>query len=440
MRVVDYIRISGREVSRQFVRSGLTIVALAISTVILVTLAAITIGGRRAIVKQLAPDNSMTSIIVTATKSSADLSLFGSVQEANDATAKLKDTSVAQLQAIPGVQSVVPRAGVWELQTFIVAGASKHFVAQAQGVSGTGVSGLAAGKTFTSDTAHEIILGKGYLKDLGITASEAIGKQINLTTVKGYRGDGAVIPPTGASQQTYDTFNNTPAQLTGTIVGVSGAGSDENKILLAMGWAHAIRTVEVSKTESVDHINEDGYTSINVTTVNPQAVKPVTEAIDKLGYGEISTLVLVNRLTQFSTIMWFVLGAVALIALLAASLGIVNTMLMTVAEQRYVIGVWRACGATRGMIAFQFLFQAIFLGLLGGTIGAGVGVAASRLVNDRIALILQAQHLPVVRIATAPVWLIGGSIALTTGFALIAGLYPAFWASRQDPSEILHSI
>src|SRR5687767_12946 len=122
MRVSDYLQIAHREITRQRICSALTVLALAISTVILVTLAAISLGGRQAITTKLAPDDALANIVVTSNKTSANVSLFGSVQEANDRTAKLDDNSVAELQAIPGVKDASPRASVWELQKFSVAG------------------------------------------------------------------------------------------------------------------------------------------------------------------------------------------------------------------------------------------------------------------------------------------------------------------------------
>lgn len=441
MRVSDYLTTSCRELSRQKVRSGLTVIALGISTAILVALAAMSIGGREAITQKLAPDNSLATIIVTSNKSGAGLSLFGSVQEANDKTAKLTDDSVKQLRSIDGVSSASPRAQVWEFQKFSVEGSDKAFIAQAQGSPANAIAPLSAGTLFSDDGAHEVILGTKYIQDLGYSAApQVIGKTITITTQNGYRGDGADIPALRATKQQLEDFNNKPTILTATIVGVTGNGSDENKLLLPLGWARLIRTAELAPGEKTDRLEEDGYASIIVEARNVAAVKPVTLAIDTMGYGQVSTQSIIERLTQFSTIMWFILGAVALVALLAASLGIVNTMLMAVSEQRYVIGIWRACGAKRSTIAGQFLVQALLLGIIGGALGAAAGWYASMLINERIAAILQAQNLPVVHIATAPLWLCLASIGLATAFAVIAGLYPAIRAARQDPSKVLRSI
>src|SRR6266540_1266649 len=283
MRSLDYLAVARRELTRQKVRSGLTMLALAISTVILVTLAAISLGGRQAISTELAPDDALSSIVVTSNKTSASVSLFGSVQEANDKTAKLDDASLQQLRALPGVKAASPRAQVWEFQKFTVAGASKTFVAQAQGVidNGQGIT-LSSGTLFSTADSHEVILGKSYLKDLGIARpSEAVGKQLTFTTNNGYRGDGARIPGVLATKQQYDSFNATPAQITATIVGVSKEGSDESKVLIPMEWARKVRTVQTSPTEKTNQLAQDGYSSIIISTLSPAAVTPVSTAIDQ---------------------------------------------------------------------------------------------------------------------------------------------------------------
>jgi putative ABC transport system permease protein len=137
--------------------------------------------------------------------------------------------------------------------------------------------------------------------------------------------------------------------------------------------------------------------------------------------------------------MWVILGAVAVIAVVAAALGVVNTMLMAVSEQRYVIGVWRACGARKSTIVRLFLVESGLLGFIGGAIGVGLGVFVSGFVNEYVNSLLQSQGLALTNIAIVPPWLMGGTIILTTVFGVLAGIYPAHRAARQDPAEALTS-
>lgn len=445
MRLVDHTVIAIKDLRRQFVRSSLTIFAVIISTVILVIMAAISIGGQQAIIDQFGSDESLTAIAVTPNQSNGTLSPYGNVQEVNASAGKLSDETVERLLKLPHVQTVTPRAHIWEFNNFSLQGSNKHFVAQAEGIPSDAPLSLKAGTHFASnDDKHVAILGYEYAKELGYedNPNMLIGKTVQIVTQKGYRGSGAAVPGPTATRQENETFNQTETTLQAAVVGITEKGKDQNSLFIPLGWAYDVRTAQYREPgglKTVDQLSKDGYTTIHVQADMLANVKAVSAAIQQLGYGQVSTLSQVERLQQFSTMMWAILGAVAVIAVVAAALGVVNTMLMAVSERRYAIGVWRACGARKGFIVTLFLVEAGLLGMIGGLIGVGVGIFASRFVNEYVNSILQAQGLAVTNIAVVPVWLMAGTIALTTLFGILAGLYPAYQAARQDPSRILSS-
>lgn len=445
MRIADYLRVASRDLRRQKGRSLLTLTALAISTSILVTLGSLSLGARQAIISAMSPDNSLTTILVTSNKTGGT-GLFGNVQTANSQTTKITDESVQKLSAIPHIQFASPRAHVWEFNTFAIEGHDKQFVAQAEaiGTETQRTMPLLAGRGFAAgSTAHEIVLGAAYARELGLNdkPAELVGKKVTITTQKAYRGEGADIPKPTATPAQNDAFNDSTTNLTATIVGVTAPGSNQSQVFLPLEWGRQVRTLQfwegLNKLKKSDQFAETGYTSVVVQADSTEAVPGVTAAIDALGYGQVSTLAAVQKLMTFSSIVWVILGAVALVALIAASLGIVNTMLMMVSEQRYVIGVWRAAGARRSQIAVQFLLQAALLGLGGGILGAAAGFWISAFVHQKVAEILKAQQLAVVHLPDAPLWLLAGSVLLTVFFGVLAGLYPAAAAARQDPAKSL---
>jgi len=443
--IVDYLVIATKDIKRQFVRSLLTITALLISTIILVLMTAISMGGQQAVVSQFGSDDSLTSIAVTPNQSSGALSPFGDVQEVNDTTTKLDDGTVAKLATIPHVVLATPRANIWELAQFSLNGNPKAFVAQAEGAASDAHVALAAGSFFTSnDDNGKVVLGYSYAKELGAIndMQSLVGKTITITTQKGYRGAGAAIPPATATAAQNDVLNHSTTTFQATIIGITASGPDQNKLLIPLGWAHEIRTARYATPvgeKTVDQLVGDGYTTIQVRADAMNNVKSVSAAIAKLGYGQISTLSQIERLQQFTTLMWGILGSVALVAIIAAALGVVNTMLMTVSEQRHTIGVWRANGAPRGFIIRLFLVEAGVLGFVGGVLGVGVGVIASHYVNDYVTGLLKAQNFALTNIAVLPPWLLIAAVAVTTVFGVVAGLYPAWRAARQDPSLTLSS-
>ncbi len=118
--------------------------------------------------------------------------------------------------------------------------------------------------------------------------------------------------------------------------------------------------------------------------------------------------------------------AIALIALLAAGIGIMNIMLVSVTERTKEIGIRKAVGAKRRNILVQFLTEAVFLSLTGGIIGILLGVIAGNIVGS---LMHASAVFPLV-------WtLIGIFLCVIVGVGF--GTYPAYKASNLDPIEAL---
>ncbi|SDS57778.1 putative ABC transport system permease protein [Streptomyces sp. TLI_053] len=116
----------------------------------------------------------------------------------------------------------------------------------------------------------------------------------------------------------------------------------------------------------------------------------------------------------------------ATVCLVIGAVGIANTTLVAVLERSGEIGLRRALGARAGHITAQFLAESTMLGLLGGLAGACLGTVTI------VAVAAAKQWTPVLHpatIATAPL------LGLATG--LIAGVYPAWRASRIQPAEAL---
>lgn len=130
-----------------------------------------------------------------------------------------------------------------------------------------------------------------------------------------------------------------------------------------------------------------------------------------------------NNLTKY-----FKLGAgvIAFIALLAAGIGIMNIMLVSVTERTREIGIRKAIGAKKSIIRSQFVTEAIVLSQIGGLIGIILGVIGGNIV----ALWLG------VSVIVPIDWILIG-LAVTTFVGVLFGVYPAIKASNLDPIEAL---
>ncbi|MCL6551201.1 MAG: FtsX-like permease family protein, partial [Acidothermus cellulolyticus] len=125
-----------------------------------------------------------------------------------------------------------------------------------------------------------------------------------------------------------------------------------------------------------------------------------------------------------SRVFTSLLGAVAAISLLVGGIGVMNIMLVTVAERTREIGIRKAIGAKRSDIMAQFVVESVLLSAFGGLLGVLVGIGGSRFTILGI-------H---PQVATYSIFLAFG-VAVATG--LFFGLYPASRASRLLPVDAL---
>ena len=139
-----------------------------------------------------------------------------------------------------------------------------------------------------------------------------------------------------------------------------------------------------------------------------------------------------NGIDAVFTSITLIVDLIGAISLLVAGIGIMNIMLVSVAERTREIGVRKAIGARRAQILIQFFVEALLLCGAGCAIGWAIGVGIGAIVND-FAIIKVTGH-----IAPLP-WL--QTIVIASAFAIVVtlafGTYPAFRAASLDPIEAL---
>ena len=119
-------------------------------------------------------------------------------------------------------------------------------------------------------------------------------------------------------------------------------------------------------------------------------------------------------------------GAIGLITLIGAAIGLMNIMLVSVNERTREVGLIKALGGKRRNIRQQFLFESVIISLLGAVFGIVLGV----IIGNVFALLLKAGF------AIPWAWVIAG-IIICSGVGLLAGIWPAVKASRLNPITAL---
>ena len=126
----------------------------------------------------------------------------------------------------------------------------------------------------------------------------------------------------------------------------------------------------------------------------------------------------------------------AMVALLAASFGIINTLVIAVLERTKEIGLQKALGMGRGKIFAIFSLESVFIGFWGAMLGA-VGAIAAGLIANRVLIKVYAESFEGFSLFAFKPLSIALIILLVCGIAFLAGVMPAIRASRLNPIESL---
>jgi putative ABC transport system permease protein len=122
---------------------------------------------------------------------------------------------------------------------------------------------------------------------------------------------------------------------------------------------------------------------------------------------------------EASQIFTTLLASIAGVSLLVGGIGIMNIMLVSVAERTREIGIRKALGATRFNILMQFLVEALVLCLVGGVLGMLLGGAGS---------------LALARFAGWNTFISPGAVALAFAFSAAVGIFFGLWPARRAAS------
>jgi len=135
---------------------------------------------------------------------------------------------------------------------------------------------------------------------------------------------------------------------------------------------------------------------------------------------------MIEQFKSFTRSVRIGVAIVSSIALLAAGVGIMNIMLVSVTERTREIGIRRAIGAKRRNVMIQFLIEAVVLSEVGGVIGVILGILGGNLVSILLKLP------PVI-----PFDWVGIGLGICSLVGIIFGTYPAWKAANLDPIDSL---
>ena len=441
MRARDLAELAGRNLREAMLRNSLTTLGIGVGVASLVAMLSLGVGLQNLASERLARTGLFDAIFVTPRTNFSD---FGAAARApRGAPVEPLDEDVRhKLGELPHVVAVYPEIRFpteihydGKPYATIVAG-----VAPATRKDGA-FDGM-QGNFFSGPSADEAILQADLARQLSDQPGRLIGQQITLRYAERQPLSGS----RGSRQSDADGFSIVTKEQALRVVGIvetepaGGIGSyGRGRLLIPLQVAETLRAAQTNDLRDLlrDTPAERTYESLTVRVSDPEKVKEVEEAIKKMGFTAFSLLDASRSLSLVFAVFDLFLAIFGSLALVVASLGIINTLVMAILERRREIGILKALGAADRDVRRLFFVEAGAMGLLGGMIGVGIGWLIGGAINFGTNVYLKGRSLPAISVTAVPWWMVVAAIAFAIAVSLAAGIYPASRAARLDPVEAL---
>jgi putative ABC transport system permease protein len=398
MRIFASLRIAGRALRRNKMRSLLTMLGIIIGVGAVIGSVSLTTGATKQVEDQVASlGESVLTVFSGNFTSGAMRGGWGSAP-----TLTVEDTMA--IAKLPNVVAVSPE--VRDRDQVLANGLNWNTQVLGESPDYPQIRnwGVASGTMFTDQEVRSLaksaVIGKTVVDQL-FPSENPIGQTIRI--------------------------RNLPFQIIGVLApkGFNLFGQDQDDVVIVPYTSH------MHRIKSTTFVN-----SILVEAANDKVIDQVQAAITDLlsarhrsrepDFTVRNQLELMQAVTATSIAMSFLLAGVAAVSLVVGGIGIMNIMLVSVTERTREIGIRMAVGARAADILVQFLIEAVTLSAIGGSIGIGLGLGFSRLVAFF-------RHWPTV---TPWTWI---AIAFVSSaiIGIISGFYPAWKASKLDPIDAL---
>lgn len=424
MKLIDIIRDANSNLFRSKARTVLTIIAIFIGAMTLTITNGIGEGVSKYIDKQLGNLGAEDVVIVqpkmddpfTGGPKKYDADKVSSNAGYGIMMPLLQESDVAKIASVAGVITTEPLMSA--APDFIVGqNQEKYQLMVSVFIAGTNLDLLSGRLPDNGSTQNEIVLPFDYSSVLGFASSEeAIGKPtiIGITTAAGER-----------------------REVQATVVGV------QEKSLMSLGGASVndalMRNLSAVQSEGKPAAAPTGYMAVIARVAKGTSdgdMQRIKSDLKAKGYDAQTFQDSIGVFKQVIGAIIMVLNFFAIIALLAASFGIVNTLLMAVQERTKEIGLMKAMGLGRGKIFLLFSIEAILLGFWGSLLGSLAGIGIGQVAN-RVATNTFLKDLPGFSLTSFTPVSVAVIMLIIMTIAFIAGTVPARRASSKNPIDAL---
>ncbi|HXR97741.1 MAG TPA: ABC transporter permease [Terriglobales bacterium] len=403
MDLLSIVRVALRALTRNKLRSGLTMLGIIIGVGAVIAMVAVGRGANDEVQRQMAMKGSNELVIQSGSHQAGVVHIgFGA-------------TKTLQYSDEQAMVSTVPE----------VSGAAAAAMGRQQVISGNNNWGTNIVGTEPSEFTI-----RAWTFDLGTSFSDEDVALANNVTVLGATPEANLFPDGSNPVGKTIRIKNLPFIVVGTLTpkGQSASGQDQDDNV------YVPYTTYIKKISGQNWLNEIFVACTSKDTVDAAQVE-VTSLLrsrHRIRAGQpddfqVQNLTAVAEVADAASgIMTMLLAAIASVSLMVGGIGIMNIMLVSVTERTREIGIRMAVGATEADVKRQFLIEATVLAVLGGIMGIVLGLIASWLISSLAQWRVDVSMLS-----------IAGAALFSALIGVFFGFYPAQKAAQLDPIEAL---
>lgn len=426
MKTTDLVHTAFANTFRSKLRTTLTVLALFVGAFTLTLTTALGAGVSDYVTKQVASLGANDVFLVS--KASSTTAADSGPQKYDPETSSpgtgtdnpltgsagaLADSDIATLAGIDGLHDVKPVSTV--AIDYVEADGGDQYQFTIAPTSSIAQADLAAGEQLeASSPDYQVILPEDYVAPLGLGSKEqAVGTTLTLG---------------------FTDVTGVEHTQSATVVGVSNTS-----LLSAGAGANSALVAAIADEQKAGSRAPNRY-QVAVAYFDADASESqITQLKEEIADSGMSAQTIEDQLGVVQTIITGITGvlnAFAVIALLAAAFGIVNTLLMSVQERTREIGLMKAMGMGSGRIFTLFSLEAALIGFLGSVIGVLVAITVGLPLNGVLASGPLSGLSGLTLLLFQPSGIVG-VIALIVIIAFLAGTLPARRAAKKNPIDAL---
>ncbi|WP_132058648.1 ABC transporter permease [Halorussus amylolyticus] len=417
MNIAESVRISWRNIREHKLRSTLTTLGVIIGVAAVITFVTLGASLQQDIIGTVAGGNAATMYVTAESPGEGQVPSIG-----GGGQAVFTEHDVEQIRQLEGVEMAAPESGIAAssmsynnssvARQWVTVSTPEYF--QVRGIS------FIEGRPYTVGE-REIVLNRPAARMFG-GGNVSVGE--NVTFTRAANGEQLNATVVGIVEATGEE-------------GIAGFGQGPQPRVYAPTDPYYGRTVYSPSERERQQV----FGRILVMADGPASVDAVQGRVYNYLGGEsdarghksreynfqVTTQEqIITQVRQLTSTFTAYITGIAVISLIVGSIGIANIMLVSVTERTREIGIMKAVGAQSRDVLQLFLLEAVMLGVLGSALGAAVGLLGGYLGAEAIGLPLAFQ----------PIWF-GAAVLVGVVVGVLAGLYPAWDASKTDPIDAL---